>query len=114
MSDFFFSLQAAFLLPMINTLLSDPKDLIISAQCCEPHAVIILPTRELAIQIFTEARKFSHGSTVKTVVAYGGTAYYHQAKQVMVSFFVRVESVLSKMLQILTLYETSLNCVLIQ
>jgi probable ATP-dependent RNA helicase DDX4 len=74
-------------------LLSDPKDLIITSQHSEPHAIIISPTRELAIQIFTEARKFSHGSTVKAVVAYGGTAVLHQAQQVMVSLFMRVESV---------------------
>lgn len=87
MLEFF---QAAFLLPMINTLIRDTKDLIITSQHCEPHAIIISPTRELAIQIFTEARKFSHGSIVKVVVAYGGTAVYHQARQVMVSLFARV------------------------
>jgi probable ATP-dependent RNA helicase DDX4 len=78
-------LQAAFLLPMINTLLSDPKDMIILEQHCEPHIVIISPTRELTLQIYNEARKFSHGSIVKTVVAYGGIAAYHQVQQLMVS-----------------------------
>ncbi|KAJ4450546.1 hypothetical protein ANN_01973, partial [Periplaneta americana] len=74
---------AAFLLPMINVLLSDPRDLIVTGEHSEPHAIIISPTRELTLQIFNEARKFSHGSIVKTVVAYGGTAVYHQAQQVM-------------------------------
>jgi len=78
-------LQAAFLLPVINKLLDDPKDLIVTVKCCEPHAIIISPTRELTLQIFNEARKFSHGSVVKTVVAYGGTAVYYQAQQIMVS-----------------------------
>jgi probable ATP-dependent RNA helicase DDX4 len=78
-------MQAAFLLPIINTLLSDPKDLVVTQQHCEPHAVIISPTRELTLQIFHEARKFSHGSIIKTVVAYGGTSAYHQALDVMVS-----------------------------
>ena len=32
------------------------------------------PTRELAIQIKDEARKFSGGSVLKCVVAYGGTS----------------------------------------
>jgi probable ATP-dependent RNA helicase DDX4 len=73
------------LLPIINTLLSDPKDLVVTQQHCEPHAVIISPTRELTLQIYLEARKFSHGSTVKTEVAYGGTSAYHQAQNVMVS-----------------------------
>lgn len=78
-------MQAAFLLPIINKLLSDPMDLVVSDHHCEPHAVIISPTRELAIQIFEEARKFSYGSIVKTVVAYGGTSVFHQAQEVMVS-----------------------------
>jgi probable ATP-dependent RNA helicase DDX4 len=78
-------LQAAFLLPIINTLLSDPKDLVVTQLHSEPLAVIISPTRELTLQIFLEARKFSYGSVVKTVVAYGGTSAYHQAQGVMVS-----------------------------
>jgi probable ATP-dependent RNA helicase DDX4 len=78
---------------MINTLLSDPKDLIIAPQHCEPHAIIISPTRELTLQIFNEARKFSHGSVVKAVVAYGGVAVYHQVQQVMVSLYMKVEYV---------------------
>ena len=44
------------------------------AACQEPQCVVITPTRELAIQIKDEARKFSHGSMVKSVVAYGGTS----------------------------------------
>jgi len=77
-------MQAAFLLPIINKLLSDPKDLVVT-QHCEPYAVIISPTRELTLQIFHEARKFSYGSIVRTVVVYGGTSTYHQAQAVMVS-----------------------------
>jgi probable ATP-dependent RNA helicase DDX4 len=78
-------MQAAFLLPIINKLLCEPKVLVVTQQHCEPHAVIISPTRELTLQIFHEARKFSYGSYVKTVVAYGGTSAYHQAQEVMVS-----------------------------
>ena len=73
---------AAFLLPIINTLLIDPKDLV-TQQHCEPHAVIISSIRELTLQIFHEARKFSHGSFVRTVVEYGGTSSYHEAQDVM-------------------------------
>lgn len=36
------------------------------------------PTRELAIQIYEQAKKFAYNSTVKTVVAYGGTSVNHQ------------------------------------
>ena len=73
---------AAFLLPMINSLLNDPKDLVVSPEHCEPHAIIVSPTRELTLQIFNEARKFSHGSVIRTVVTYGGAATYHQAEQI--------------------------------
>lgn len=78
-------MQAAFLLPIVNKLLSDPKDLVVTQQHCEPHAVVISPTRELTLQIFHEARKFSYGSFMKTVVVYGGTSVFHQAQEVMVS-----------------------------
>jgi probable ATP-dependent RNA helicase DDX4 len=78
-------MQAAFLLPIINKLLSHPTDLVLTEQHCEPHAVIISPTRELTLQIFHEARKFAYGSVVRTVVAYGGTSTYHQAQDIMVS-----------------------------
>lgn len=74
---------AAFLLPMINLLLHDSKELIVTNEYCEPQAVIISPTRELTLQIFNEARKFSHSSIIKTVVVYGGAAVYHQAQQAM-------------------------------
>ncbi|XP_049786610.1 ATP-dependent RNA helicase vasa isoform X6 [Schistocerca cancellata] len=73
---------AAFLLPIINTILNDPRELVMTGQGCEPHAVILSPTRELALQIFNEARKFALGSIVKSVVVYGGTSTMHQAQQV--------------------------------
>ena len=47
----------------------------------KPQAVIVAPTRELAIQIKDEARKFSNGSMVKAVVAYGGTSTGYQLSQ---------------------------------
>ena len=43
--------------------------------------MVITPTRELAIQIHNEARKFAQGSMVKSVVAYGGTSVNYQAVQ---------------------------------
>ncbi|XP_077293860.1 ATP-dependent RNA helicase vasa [Arctopsyche grandis] len=70
---------AAFLLPIINKLLEDKCDAEVSDRCCKPQVVIISPTRELTMQIFTEARKFSLGSTVKTCIVYGGTAVQHQS-----------------------------------
>jgi superfamily II DNA/RNA helicase len=78
-------MQAAFLLPIINKLIGDLKDLVVTQYHCEPHAVIVSPTRELTIQIQREARKFSHGSFVKTVVAYGATSARRPVQDEMVS-----------------------------
>lgn len=51
-----------------------------------PHAVVISPTRELAIQIFNEARKFANGSCIKVCIVYGGTGTKHQSDNVLVRF----------------------------
>lgn len=51
------------------------------------QVVIVAPTRELTLQIFNEARKFSYGSILKIAVAYGGTAVRHQGDNISVSFF---------------------------
>ena len=74
---------AAFLLPIIHVLLNDPKELVVTAEHCAPQVVILSPTRELALQIFTEARKFAHGSIIKTGVVYGGVVSNHQIQRAM-------------------------------
>ena len=43
--------------------------------------MVITPTRELAIQIHNEARKFAQGTMVKSVVTYGRTSVNYQAAQ---------------------------------
>lgn len=43
-----------------------------------PQALVICPTRELANQIFYEARKFAHGTMLKACVCYGGVSVGHQ------------------------------------
>ena len=42
------------------------------AICAEPLVLIICPTRELAIQIFDEARRLCYRSMLRPCVAYGG------------------------------------------
>ena len=49
----------------------------------KPQAVVVAPTRELAIQIKDEARKFANGSMCKPVVAYGGTSTGYQITQLL-------------------------------
>ena len=46
-----------------------------------PQALIVTPTRELALQIYNEGRKFAQGSMLKCVVAYGGTSTGYQARK---------------------------------
>ncbi|KAF9119226.1 hypothetical protein BGW39_000451 [Mortierella sp. 14UC] len=69
---------AAFLVPIISKLLSKLSK---AAQLNQPGArrtkaaplaLIILPTRELGIQMFDAARQFSYKSRLRPVVIYGG------------------------------------------
>jgi superfamily II DNA/RNA helicase len=55
----------AFLLPILEQLKPGESD---------PQAVVICPTRELAIQVAGEAERFGKGTGVRTVLAYGGTS----------------------------------------
>jgi len=69
---------AAFLLPILHQLLEDGAENHAGDCPQKPQAVIVAPTRELAIQIKDEARKFCLGSVLKCVVAYGGTSSMFQ------------------------------------
>ncbi|KAF9345206.1 DEAD-box ATP-dependent RNA helicase, partial [Mortierella sp. AD094] len=46
-----------------------------------PQALIILPTRELGIQIFDEARRFTYQTRVRPVVIYGGADIRNQKEK---------------------------------
>ena len=71
---------AAFLLPVIQQMvLSGPPPLPANAggsyasqRRAYPVALVLAPTRELAIQIFDEARKFCSNTGIRPVVLYGG------------------------------------------
>ncbi|KAG8235053.1 hypothetical protein J437_LFUL014556, partial [Ladona fulva] len=79
---------AAYLLPIIHNILENPSSADEGdtedgyGRSVKPLAVVVVPTRELAIQIFNEARKFAHSSVVRCVVVYGGTSTIHQSNQV--------------------------------
>lgn len=47
----------------------------------EPLVVVVCPTRELAVQIFTEARKFCYRTMLRPCVAYGGGSIRDQIEQ---------------------------------
>jgi len=57
---------AAFGLPLLQRLLKNPGP--------GPRALILAPTRELAIQIDKEIRTLAHGTRIRTVTVYGGVS----------------------------------------
>lgn len=74
---------AAFVVPIIHTLLESPRDLIKTSTSCEPHVIIISPTRELTSQIHQQVRKFALNSILRSELAYGGTSVMHQTNRVL-------------------------------
>jgi len=72
---------AAFLLPILQFILENNCESFAFDEKAQPTAVIVAPTRELAIQIHQEAKKFSMGSIVKAHLLYGGTSTSHQASR---------------------------------
>ncbi|XP_010789030.1 ATP-dependent RNA helicase DDX3X-like [Notothenia coriiceps] len=76
---------AAFLLPILSQIFSEgPGEALNAAKASGqdngkygrrkhfPMSLILAPTRELALQIYDEARKFSYRSRVRPCVVYGG------------------------------------------
>lgn len=53
-----------------------------SAEGGSIRALIVTPTRELAIQIYDEARKFSMHSWIKAALAYGGVQTSYQVSKI--------------------------------
>nr|AAW78361.1 vasa RNA helicase [Tribolium castaneum] len=74
---------AAFMLPIIHNLLSDKNPPNTENNCAQPVVVIMSPTRELAIQIADQGKKFAYNSTVKVAVIYGGTSTNHQRGRIL-------------------------------
>eukprot|EP00033_Pygsuia_biforma_P000969 GCRY01001111.1.p1 GENE.GCRY01001111.1~~GCRY01001111.1.p1 ORF type:complete len:654 (-),score=106.84 GCRY01001111.1:1032-2993(-) len=79
---------AAFLFPTISLLVDNgPREMpegYISRSYppkALPSALILAPTRELAIQIFDEARKFTYRTPIRPVVIYGGADINRQIRE---------------------------------
>nr|QOW95195.1 vasa [Ptychodera flava] len=75
---------AAFLLPVLTGMTRDGVGggAFSESGAQEPQALIVTPTRELALQISHEARKFSHSTMIRPVVAYGGTSVQYQLREI--------------------------------
>lgn len=67
---------AAYLWPMIVHIMGQP-DLRLGDG---PIGLVLVPTRELAIQVHGEAKKFSKTYNIATVCAYGGGSKYEQTR----------------------------------
>merc|ERR1719186_1977437 len=72
---------AAFLVPIIHKLITSQADSGAGSQTASPQTLIITPTRELALQIYNEARKFTQGSLIKPAVIYEDTITEQQARK---------------------------------
>uniref|UniRef100_A0A6G1S5H1 RNA helicase n=1 Tax=Aceria tosichella TaxID=561515 RepID=A0A6G1S5H1_9ACAR len=67
---------AAYLWPMIIHIMNQPN----LKQGDGPIGLILVPTRELALQVYGEAKKFSSSYKLSVVCAYGGGSRYEQTK----------------------------------
>ncbi|CAF3354772.1 unnamed protein product [Rotaria sp. Silwood1] len=76
---------AAFLLPILHMIFQEgpvrnPPSNLQNNRKQYPLCLILAPTRELASQIYDEARKFSYRSMVRSCVVYGGADIGFQAR----------------------------------
>jgi ATP-dependent RNA helicase DDX42 len=67
---------AAFLWPMLVHIMDQPR--LLKGQ--GPIGLILVPTRELALQIYGEAKKFGKVYNLEVVCAYGGGSKWEQSK----------------------------------
>lgn len=74
--------QAAFLLPTLTGMMKSGLSGGSLSPVQEPQTLVVAPTRELAIQIFMDARKFAYSTMLRPVVLYGGTSVGYQLRQV--------------------------------
>ncbi|CAL8118695.1 unnamed protein product [Orchesella dallaii] len=78
---------AAFLVPMLNHIFQRGSDLFnfkprtyTRRSKQYPVALVLAPTRELATQIYIEARKFAYRSLIRACVVYGGAPVEEQLR----------------------------------
>ncbi len=71
--------SAAFLLATMARLLRQPA---VEEHAGQPRALILAPTRELAIQIHRDAEILSTHAGLRMVLAYGGTGYHEQREAI--------------------------------
>lgn len=67
---------AAFALPILQRLMQNPK----RCESRHPRALILTPTRELAVQIEESFRTYGKNLPLKSTVVFGGVSQFHQVK----------------------------------
>ena len=70
------------MLPVLTKIMQDGLSGSRFSEIQAPAALVISPTRELTVQINMEARKFSHQTSLRPVVCYGGVSVAHQLRQI--------------------------------
>lgn len=72
---------AGYLLPLIIQMLNHgPSKIDHKENSCYPTSIIIAPTRELVMQIYDEASKFTYMTGIRPVVVYGGSPIRDQLR----------------------------------
>lgn len=72
---------AAYLLPILHKMLATGPPANSPLHTARPVALILAPTRELAIQIHEETRKLVFMTGIRAVVVYGGTGIHVQTQE---------------------------------
>ncbi len=72
---------AAFLVALLQRLLSHPPAAPAEGRC-RPRALVIAPTRELAVQIHKDTLLLAKHTGLRSTVVYGGTGYQQQRDEV--------------------------------
>ncbi|VDO25461.1 unnamed protein product, partial [Haemonchus placei] len=73
---------AAFLLPVMTALMRTGNLSNSAESTCCPRCLIIAPTRELAVQIYNESRKFAFKTVIRVACCYGGTSVMAQRQSI--------------------------------
>jgi ATP-dependent RNA helicase RhlE len=65
---------AAFLLPLLQKLIDAPRA-DARTRTREPRALVVVPTRELALQVAEQAQQLSRNTSLRVATVYGGVGY---------------------------------------
>ena len=75
---------AAFMLPLLQKLISSPRTR-------RPRALVVVPTRELALQVADHTRQLSRNLPIRTATIYGGVGLAPQVKDYIIAAHLSTE-----------------------